>query len=458
MLRSKPVLIGGVGLSFALWGWWQLQDVGLDLEALGLWGLMAVGGGMWWLRRDRPPLLPNNPQQSPLTAAQLTQTQAQTEELIALLAAESPDFDPVPYQGQLQGIAQAQAGPLQVTITGGAWVGKTALLQQLAVGDGWQYQEAEAPCDHSHLVLALVDGDLTAATWLHLQQWRQAHHQIFLLLTKQDQHPEPQRQQLLDTLRQRVAGWLPPDQVLAIAAAPRPITVRHHCTDGSITETQEAQAPQLGDLPQRLVSLAAHRESLTWGVQWRQLITLQGEIKAQLNQGRGDRALPMIERYQWVAAAAAFANPVAALDLLAALAINAQMFLDLAQLYRQPLSLSQAQTAAASMGQLLLQLGAVEVSTQAIATLLKTTPLTYAAGGLLQGISAAYLTRIVGLALMTHFAQQDPLNPPTSLHWEKLSQGLQTTLSQTQAADWLGGFVQEVRSRLMSQPGMSQPR
>ncbi|WP_323254866.1 DUF697 domain-containing protein [Spirulina sp. CCNP1310] len=447
------MLIGGVGLSFALWGWWQLQDVGLDLETLGLWGLMAVGGGMWWLRRDRPSLTASNSQPSSLTAAQLTQTQAQTEALITLLAAESPNFDPTPYQTQLQAMAQPPSGPLQVTITGGAWVGKTALLQQLAVGEGWEYQEAATPQDQTHLVLALVDGDLTAAAWVQIQQWRQAHHHIFLLLTKQDQHPEPQRQQLLDTLRQRVAGWLPSDQVFAIAAAPRLITVRHHCTDGSITETQEPQAPQLGDLPTRLAMLANHRESLIWGVQWRQLIALQGEIKTQLNQERGDRALPMIERYQWVAAAAAFANPVAALDLLASLAINAQMFLDLAQLYRQPLSLNQAQTAAASMGELLLKLGAVEVSTQAIATLLKTTPLTYAAGGLLQGISAAYLTRIVGLTLITHFAQQDPLNPPRTLNWETISQGLQTTLKQTQAAGWLGGFVQEVRSRLVSQPG-----
>ncbi len=445
------MLIGGLGLSFALWGWWQLQDVGLDLETLGLWGLMAVGGGMWWLRRDRPQLTPEEKGRSPLTLAQLTQTQAQTEQLITLLATESPNFDPAPHQTQLQTIAQPTPGPLQMTITGGAWVGKTALLRALAGGDGWQYQEAETPRDQTHLVLALVDGDLTAAAWRQMQQWRQAHHQIFLILTKQDQHPEPQRQLLLDTLRQRVAGWLPPDQVLAIAAAPRPITVRHHLTDGSITETQEPQAPQLGDLPNRLATLVDHRESLTWGVQWRQMIALQGEIKTQLNQERGDRALPIIECYQWVAAAAAFANPVAALDLLASLAINAQMFLDLAQLYRQPLSLNQAQTAAEAMGELLLKLGAVEVSTQAIATFLKATPLTYAAGGLLQGISAAYLTRIVGLALVAHLAQQDPLHPPTTFNWEKLSQGLQTALSQTQAAGWLGGFVQEVRSRLVGQ-------
>ena len=33
----------------------------------------------------------------------------------------------------------------------------------------------------------------------------------------------------------------------------------------------------------------------------------------------------MMEKYQWIAAAAAFANPVSSLDLLATAAINAQM-------------------------------------------------------------------------------------------------------------------------------------
>jgi uncharacterized protein (DUF697 family) len=69
-----------------------------------------------------------------------------------------------------------------------------------------------------------------------------------------------------------------------------------------------------------------------------------------LNQVRRDRALPIIEQYQWIAAAAAFANPVPALDLLATAAISAQVVSDLGAIYQQKFSLQQAQAAAKTWG------------------------------------------------------------------------------------------------------------
>ncbi len=110
------------------------------------------------------------------------------------------------------------------------------------------------------------------------------------------------------------------------------------------------------------------------------------------------RATPVIEQYQWIAAAAAFANPVPALDILATAAINAQMVMDLGNVYQQKFSLEQAQTVAGAMGSLMLKLGLVELSTKAVSTVLKSNAITFVAGGVVQGVSAAYLTLLlVGL-------------------------------------------------------------
>jgi uncharacterized protein (DUF697 family) len=79
----------------------------------------------------------------------------------------------------------------------------------------------------------------------------------------------------------------------------------------------------------------------------------------------------VIEQYQWIAAAAAFANPVPALDLLATAAISAQVVTDLGEIYQQKFSLQQAQAAAKTLGSLMLKLGLVELSTQTIGTILK---------------------------------------------------------------------------------------
>jgi len=78
-----------------------------------------------------------------------------------------------------------------------------------------------------------------------------------------------------------------------------------------------------------------------------------------LNGVRRDRAPPVAEQYQWIAAAAAFANPPA-LDLLATAAINAQLVMELGAIYQQKFSLQQAQAVAGTLGS--DKLGLVELS------------------------------------------------------------------------------------------------
>ncbi|MDB9494260.1 YcjF family protein [Spirulina major CS-329] len=447
----KPILIGGVGLSFALWAWISLQDSLLDWGSVSLWGLMAIGGGLWWLRRDRPSTPTVAKPRSPLTAADLTTAKTHLNTLRHLLATECPQVDQRAWDQGLAQLEQGDSSPFTAAIVGSQWVGKTALQQALPHDPPWHIVETATPTAQTAAVLYLVNGDLTAAELQHLRQWQQQHYPLLLILTKQDQYPEEMRAILLDTLRQRVQGWIAAADVVAIAAAPSPITVRQHQADGSIREFQEPRPPELGSLLPRLAQLTTETEAIARAQQWRQVMAMQGEVKAVLNAARRDRALPILERYQWIAATAAFANPVAALDLLATVAINAQLLVDLAQIHGQPLSLDQAKPAARSIGELLLKLGAVELSTQTITTVLKSSPITYAAGGLVQGISAAYLTRIVGLSLIDYLQQQDPTQPPSALNWDSLSQGIQGAIAQTQQAGRVASFVAQMRSRLLSQ-------
>jgi uncharacterized protein (DUF697 family) len=150
----------------------------------------------------------------------------------------------------------------------------------------------------------------------------------------------------------------------------------------------------------------------------------------------------VIEQYQWIAAAAAFANPVPALDILATAAINAQTIVDLGQIYQQKFSLEQAKIIASEMGSLMLKLGLVELSSRAIATVLKSHAATFIAGGLVQGISAAYLTRLAGWSLVEYFQQQEvTANSTSRLNIEKLGQTLQKVFQQNQQMGFLQGFV-----------------
>jgi uncharacterized protein (DUF697 family) len=182
----------------------------------------------------------------------------------------------------------------------------------------------------------------------------------------------------------------------------------------------------------------------------RKALLLKAEAKNYLNGIRRDRANPVIEQYQWIAAAAAFANPVPALDILATAAINAQMIVDLGNVYQQKFSLEQAKTVAGEMGSLMLKLGLVELSSKAIGTVLKSHAVTFVAGGAVQGVSAAYLTRLAGLSLIEYFQQQEvAANTATGFNVEKLGQTLQKVFQQNQQVTFLQGFVNQGVKRLL---------
>ena len=181
----------------------------------------------------------------------------------------------------------------------------------------------------------------------------------------------------------------------------------------------------------------------------RKALLLKAEAKNWLNETRCDRATPIIEQYQWIAAAAAFANPVPALDILATAAINAQMVMDLGNIYQQKFSLEQAQTVAGTLGSLMLKLGLVELSTNAITTVLKSNAVTFVAGGAVQGVSAAYLTRVAGLSLIEYFQLQEiAIDSGNALNLDKLRQTLQNVFQQNQQMAFLQGFVKQGVKRL----------
>jgi hypothetical protein len=184
----------------------------------------------------------------------------------------------------------------------------------------------------------------------------------------------------------------------------------------------------------------------------REAASIKLEAKTLLNAVRRDRAIPIIEQYQYIAAATVFANPVPALDLLATTAISTQLVIDLGAIYQRKFSLDQAKTVAATLANQMFKLGLVELSTQTITGLLKSNAVTYVAGGAVQGISAAYFTRIAGLSLIEYFQSQELENAAKGIfNLDQLTKTLQAVFTQNQQVSFLQSFVNQVASRLSSQ-------
>jgi len=223
-------------------------------------------------------------------------------------------------------------------------------------------------------------------------------------------------------------------------------------------ETVEQPTPDLGALVSRVKTvLSEEGTQLVLTTVQRQAMTLKAEVISELNGLRRDRAVPMIEQAQWIAGGSAFANPLPSLDLLATAAINTQLIMDLGEIYQQQFSLDQAKQIAGTMAGLMVKLGLVEMTTQAIAPLLKSHAVTYVAGGLMQGISAAYLTRLAGLSLVEYFEDRSlTAESSTEPFWnvEQLTQKLQGVFQANQRTAFLQTLVKQGVGKLMPQTAL----
>jgi uncharacterized protein (DUF697 family) len=345
-------------------------------------------------------------------------------------------------------------------------VGKTTLRQLLAQQFSnsslcqWTLAGAEAIAaeaiqancpeilEHVDVVLFVVQGDLTQIEWMALQQIQAQQKRVLLLLNREDQYLPAQAELLLEQLKQRVQGMVAAQNVMAIATAPQPLKVRRHQEDGAFEDHWETPPPKIQPLLCQMQKVAAQEvQPLVLQRAHQQTLALQANIQSALNQIRRDRAVPMIERYQWIAAGAAFANPLPSLDMVATAAITGKMIQELAQNYHIQLSLARATEIAGVLAKILVQMGLVEASSQLISSALKGNAATFIVGGTIQGVGAAYFTRIAGLSLIELFEVYRASESEWRLDSNTLGQIVQRVFGQHQRLEVFKNLVQQTMNR-----------
>lgn len=467
MKLQRPILVGGLGLSFSLWMLDSWHDSIVQVAELGILTALAVGGGLWLLRKNQPPL---GEQLNDILVGReaVLKAIAQTEVIINQIAQEAA-YDPslaILRENLAKLPLELARKEITVAVTGGKSVGKSTIIKVLkntsifpemsldftetaalfsALGENSDVVTL-SEIQKSDVVLFLTNSDLTDSEFQVWEQLKAAKQPTLLVFNKQDQYQPSSRATVLQSLKQRVGV-----NVVGTAACPVTVKVRKHQEDGSFQEWIEQPMPDIQQLTQQLGAIIQEQgEQLVCNTTHRQVLLLKNQAKNCLNGLRRDRSVPIIEQYQWIAAAAAFANPVPGLDLLATAAINAQMVIDLGNIYQQKISWEQGQQIAKTMGSLMLKLGLVEISTKAVTGILKTNVATFVAGGMVEGVSAAYLTRVAGLSLIAYFQEQEiALESGDALNLEKLRQVLQTVFQQNQKMAILEAFVKQGAKRLL---------
>jgi uncharacterized protein len=222
-----------------------------------------------------------------------------------------------------------------------------------------------------------------------------------LVLNKSDRFLPQEKKQILQRLRSRTRGLIAPEDVVAIAAKPAPATF----PDG----TQIQPDPNISTLIERMsdimrregAELIAHNLLL-------QSQQISEAAKATLSAQRQQQAEAIVDRYQWVGAGVLAAMPLPVVDMLATAAVNAQMVVELGRVYGVEVSIEEAKALAVSLAKTMAALSLAKGAMNLLAVGLQANLATAVASKLLQGASAAYLTRIAGKSFITYFeANQD---------------------------------------------------
>ncbi|MBE2295007.1 MAG: DUF697 domain-containing protein [Phycisphaerales bacterium] len=269
-------------------------------------------------------------------------------------------------------------------------------------------QLAHDVASRSDLVMFVVDGDITDTELRALQQVKGVAQRLVLVLNKIDRYTQSDRELLLETLRQRTAGLIQPQDILTAAAQPTERIVILVDAEGNETETRRRPAADVTALRERI-----------WDI-----LKAEGKTMAALNAGlfagrfsdrltreivsiRRDLAEKVVRKYCLAKGVAVALNPIPVADILAAVATDAAMMVHLSRVYGLPISRVEAGALLKTIFTQLVFLMGTVWGMNLVAAALKGISLglsTLVTAGA-QGAVAWYGTYVVGRAAEQYFAQ-----------------------------------------------------
>jgi uncharacterized protein len=257
-------------------------------------------------------------------------------------------------------------------------------------------QLARQLATEADLLLFVVDNDLRRSEYEPLRALAEIGKRSLIVLNKTDLYLDTDKEIILARLRERVRGFISSTDVVAIAANPQSVTLEN----GELLEPE----PDILPLLRRMAAvLRAEGEDLVADNILLQSQRLGEEARKLIDAQRRRQAEKVVERFQWIGAGVVSVTPLPVVDLLATAAVNAQMVVEIGRIYGSELNLERGRELALSLAKTLASLGIVKGAIQLLSTALQLNVATFVIGRVIQGVTAAYLTRIAGKSFIEYF-------------------------------------------------------
>ncbi|MDX2098456.1 MAG: GTP-binding protein [Leptolyngbyaceae cyanobacterium bins.59] len=269
-------------------------------------------------------------------------------------------------------------------------------ILEVGVAGTEREQQARQLATEASLLLFVVENDLRQSEYEPLRTLADIGKRSILVFNKTDLYPESDREQVLARLRERVQSFIEPLDVVAITADPQPVQL----------ETGEVITPEPDILPllRRMAAILRREgEDLIADNILLQFQRLGEEARYTLDQERRRQAEKVVERFQWIGAGVIAVTPLPVLDMLATAAVNAQMVVEIGRVYGCEINAERGRELAISLAKTLVSLGVVKGALELLTIALRSNLGTLLVGKAIQGVSAAYLTRIAGKSFIEYF-------------------------------------------------------
>ena len=317
------------------------------------------------------------------------------------------------------------------------WPGdnKVRLVDTPGLGevDGLQrHVTAAKAAQDADLVLLVVDGPLRQSEFGLLEQLGHMEKRVLICLNKEDWYGESERDKLRGQIIEQTADFVAEEDVLAIRSRPTARTRVRVAAGGEQVEEQTEVAADIQPLANRMMAIVKKDgRDLLLGNLLLQSRGLVEEAKSRVEAALDRRAWQIVDKYSWGAGGAAALSPFPMVDLAAGCAISTKMVIDLAHVYRQKMTTESATQLLNQMGKHLIGVLGVSVATpavtSAVASLLKAVPgIGTVAGGAMQGLVVALITRWIGAVFIQYF-KHEMKEPPGGLanvarrEWQRLT-------------------------------------
>ncbi|MGL5060345.1 MAG: YcjF family protein [Microcoleus sp.] len=268
----------------------------------------------------------------------------------------------------------------------------------LEAGIAGTYREelARQLAAQADLILFVLDGDLRKSEYEPLRALAQIGKRSIVVFNKADLYPDSDKEAILSRLRERVKGFISAMDVVAISANPQKVVLE----SGTIFQPD----PEIMPLIRRVAAiLRAEGEDLIADNILLQSQSLGEQARKLIDAQRRRQADKIVEKFQWIGAGVIAVTPLPVVDLLATAAVNAQMVVEIGKIYGCELNIDRAKELALSLAKTLASLGIVEGVIQLVSRALQLSGVGFVVGKAIQGVSAAYLTRIAGKSFIEYF-------------------------------------------------------